>query len=154
MRMYRSDEMVILVDSREQKPLEFSHPFITEVRRCKLDVGDYCCEYKNGTIAHTVFERKSINDLFKTVTIDHARYRSEIERGKESNLKIILIIEGNLSKVKRGIKYSTMVGERIIKTVFTMFIRYGVIPVFCKDRQECADFIIDYYLAYGRNLNI
>jgi hypothetical protein len=39
---------------------------------------------------------------------------------------------------------------RIVRTLFSLYVRYGVIPVFCRDRDEMSVYIIEYYLALWR----
>ena len=58
--------MVIIQDTREQKPLEFDHDYVEFISKEKLSIGDYGCRYKCGTVAPVFFERKSISDLFDT----------------------------------------------------------------------------------------
>ena len=53
--------MIIIVDSREQKPLEFSHPFIEDVVVEKLEYGDYGCRFTDGYRPKIYFERKSLS---------------------------------------------------------------------------------------------
>jgi len=63
-----------------------------------------------------------------------------------------LIIEGTLSEVNQGYEYSEIEGKSILKTIFTLLVRYGVYPVFCKDRREMVEFITHFYLAEERNV--
>ena len=149
---YRSN-MIILQDTREQLPLDFKHEFITGRKIMKLEVGDYCCLYKDGSVPNIIFERKSIGDLFGTLGGGYERFKREIIRAKELNIKLILIIEGSLSKVLKGYDRSQLSGISIIKKLFTLWVRYDLLPVFAKDRDECSRFIIEYYLAIGRNTN-
>jgi len=142
----------ILIDSREQTPLEFSHSNIDGVYTRKLEVGDYGCEFKNGYIPPVFFERKSIADLIGTLTSGMERFKKEIQRSKDSQCTLILIIEGSLLKCSKGIPYSKVDPWQVIKTVFTLFVKYGIIPVFCKNREEMSLYIAEYYSAIGRNM--
>ena len=150
---------VILCDTREQKRLEFSYPDIAYTKRFKLEVGDYCICFCDGSIPPVIFERKSIGDLFGTLTSSYDRFKSEIIRAKTQGIALILIVEGSLTKVLKGYKHLNprnpgtkvhMDGVRIVRTLFSLYVRYGVIPVFCKDRYEMQDYIIEYYLALWR----
>ncbi len=118
-----------------------------------LPCGDYCCQYKSGYIAPIIFERKSIGDLFGTLGQGYERFKRELLRAKELDLKLILIIEGTLGKVLKGYEPSEIKGISIVKKLFTLFIRYNLMPVFCKDREECSKYITEFYLALGRNLD-
>jgi len=142
--------MQILIDSREQAPLEFESPTITETPKVALKVGDYGCRYKNGYEPPVYFERKSIADLFSTLGGGYPRFKRELLRAKDNAYHLILIVEGSIGKVLKGAKYSSMAGSSILKKMFTLWIKYDLIPVFCKDREEMSRFIIEYYEAIGR----
>lgn len=143
--------MIMLIDSREGLPLDFNHEFITGIKVQKLEVGDYCCLYTDGTIPNIIFERKSIGDLFGTMGNGYDRFKREIIRAKELNIKLIIIIEASLSKVLKGYEPSQLKGISIVKKLFTLWVRYDLTPVFVKDREEASKFITEYYLALGRN---
>lgn len=145
--------MIIIQDTREQSPLEFTHEFITGVEKMALPVGDYCVKYSFGYIPQIIFERKSIGDLFGTLGSGYVRFKKEIEKAKTLDIKLILIIEGSLSKVLKGYEASQISGFSIVKKLFTLFIRYNLMPVFCKDREEMSRYITEFYLALGRNID-
>jgi len=143
----------ILIDTREQNPLEFKdvrYPYVTDTVRMTLGVGDYGCQYEDGWVAPVVFERKSIPDLFGTLGKGHERFKKEIARSKRDNIKLILIIEGSFSKVMKGYGRSSLKGTSVIKTIMTFWVKYNLIPVFCKDRTEMKDYIYNYFCAIGR----
>jgi ERCC4-type nuclease len=145
--------MKILLDSREQLPLEFNHPFITSIEKIALPVGDYCCKYEQGYICPVIFERKSIGDLYGTLSQGYERFKREIEKAKLLDLTLILIIEGSLSKVLKGYEQSQRVPESIVKQIFTLFVKYNLTPVFAKNREEASRYITEFYLAVGHNMN-
>ena len=141
--------MIIYIDTREKKPLIF--PADIETERIKLNYGDYQATLEDNHIVPVVFERKgSLSDLWKTLTIEHSRLKKEIERAKIDNVSLILIIEGSLSKILKGFSRSEVKGISIIKTLFSLWCRYNIMPVFCKDKFEMATYITHYYSAYAR----
>ena len=143
--------MIILIDTREQKPLDFSHEYITEVKIEKLLCGDYGCEYKDNSRCPIYFERKgSMSDLFNTMGQGYPRFKKEIIRAKENNIRLILIIEGSLTKVLTGCERSYLDGFSIVRKLFTLWLRYGLYPVFCRNEEEMVKYITEFYLAYGR----
>lgn len=142
--------MIIKVDSREQCPLEFQHPYITEVVRTKLDFGDYACQFADNTIPPLVFERKNLSDLFSTLTSGHERFKREIQRAKEANHNIVIIIEGTFTDVLRGCTHSTVKGITIIKQLFTLWFKYGVQFVCCESRTEMSQYIQECFFSIGR----
>jgi ERCC4-type nuclease len=142
---------IILADTREKSRLEFCHPDIAFTKKHKLDVGDYCIKFSDNSIPLVIFERKSIGDLFGTLTGSYDRFKAEVIRSREAGITLILIIEGTFSKVLKGYDHSNprnprtkvhMDGLRIIRTLFSLWVRYDVVPVFCKDREEMQEYIL------------
>jgi ERCC4-type nuclease len=143
--------MKIIIDTREQKPLEFNHKYITEIISKKLDVGDYACEYTDGFIPPIYFERKSLEDLVGSLSKGYKRFRKEIIRAKENNVLLVILIEASITKVLKGIEHSQRSGEEILQQLFTITVRHRV-PFFCfNNREEMSRFITEAYLAIGRD---
>lgn len=142
--------MIILSDTREQSPLEFDYEFVSEVKREKLIVGDYQAEFNDGTRPPIIFERKSISDLFGTMGKGYKRYKKEVERANQNGIKLIMIIEKPLSTVLKGYEKSDLTGDSVVMKLFTIWIKYGVYAVFCKDRDEMSRYIYEFYCAIGR----
>lgn len=141
--------MKIIIDTREQKPLVFNHKSITAVEVKGLSVGDYgamSSEYQHPI----VFERKSINDLYGTLSQGYDRFRKEIERAKEQNTKIIIIVEGSLNRILMGTTFSKRTPESIVYQLFTLRVRYDVETVFCSNREEMAEYITQFYIAHHK----
>ena len=143
--------MILLQDTREKTPLEIVDPEVCSVKICKLEVGDYCVEHENGEISATCFERKSLADLFGSLSANYPRFKEEVMRAKELGITLILIVECSFTKVLGGYKHSTVSGVSILKTMFSLWARYGVFPVFCKDREEVAQYIVSFYAAEWRH---
>ena len=116
----------------------------------KLDVGDYGCLYQNGQEAPLYFERKSLSDLFGTLGKGHRRFKREIERAKASNATLVMLIEGTLSDVYRGLPQSEVKGEAVVKKLATLYMKYDIIPIFMPDRLEMVQFIRECFEAIGR----
>lgn len=142
--------MKIIQDTREQAPLKFHNNQITEIVKRKLDVGDYGCEFEDGHIVPIVFERKSIADLFGTLGKGYKRFKKEIIRAQEANIQIFIIIEGTLADVQKGYEYSKIKGDQITKQLFTLWLKHNIMPIFVKDRREMSDYIINFYIASGK----
>ncbi len=140
--------MKILIDSREQKKLEFIG-IETVVK--KLDFCDYSCQLNDYFIVPIYFERKTQSDLMGTLTQGYSRFKDEIIRCQEAKCKMIIIIEATLTKVSKGIKHSTRSGDSVLSQLMTIFVKYGIIPVFCKDAAESAKYITMFYKAYEKN---
>lgn len=67
--------LVVLVDTREQRPLAF--PPEVETRSATLGAGDYSAL---GLTDKALIERKSSADLFATVRTGHERFNKELAR--------------------------------------------------------------------------
>ena len=143
--------MIILCDTREQNPLQFNHPYVEGTENVALSVGDYCVRYKDTHQPLIFFERKTIPDLFGTMGKGYKRFRREVKRSQENKSELIIIIEGTVTDILRGTKYSQVTGIRILRTILSVWDKYKVVSVFCRDRKEMATFIAEYYCAYGRN---
>ena len=139
--------MNVLIDNREQKPLEFDT--ILPVR-ATLSIGDYRGVFNDGTFSKTVFERKSIGDLYGTLSKGYIRFQKELNKAQDLEIKLVIIVEGSLNKVLKGYKRSKRDPLSIIQQLFTIRNRYGVGTVFCSDREEMANYITFAFLAEHR----
>lgn len=144
--------MKILIDSREQLRLEFSlsHPYIDNIIVKKLEYGDYACKFNDGYSPKIVFERKSISDLYGTMGKGYPRFKKEIIRAQEDEATMFLIIEGSMTTVGKGYKRSMIKGVSMIKKLFTLQAKYGIPVVFCNSRDEMRNYIINMFVALGR----
>ena len=138
--------MEIIIDTREQKPLEFTVPTIRECLPC----GDYRAKFSDGSLSEVVFERKSINDLFSTLSSGYPRFKREIELSHELRISIIIIVEGSLRRILRGCSHSQRTPISIVYQLFTIRLRHNVETVFCQDRDEMSEYITHYFLAEER----
>jgi ERCC4-type nuclease len=143
----RGRNIKIIIDTREQKPLQFS----CETVRKGLSVGDYMAEFADGSLSTVVFERKSINDLFSTLSSGYPRFKREIESSHELRISIIIIVEGSLRRILRGCSHSQRTPISIVYQLFTIRLRHNVETVFCQDRDEMSEYITHYFLAEERN---
>lgn len=118
--------MKIIIDTREQKPLEFpNHETISR----KLDEGDYNVEELIDTC---VFERKSLADFYQSITSDHARFKREILRAKEKGKTFYIFLEGTLEDFyyfKWSDRIHNIKPSTLNKIVLTMKERYNLIIV-------------------------
>lgn len=76
--------MQIVIDTREQKPYR-----IDGAKFKALAVGDYSLEGLENKFA---IERKSLADIYQSLTRDHDRFRREIEKAKDF-LDFVILIE-------------------------------------------------------------
>ena len=150
----------IVVDTREQTPLE---PFIIEkservylpTLRAKLDVGDYSIDGHEDVV---MLERKSIPDLYSTLTAGRERFCAELLRAVAANradpkkyARRYVVIEGGWNDLDM---YTTQHGRRcplstINSNVTALSINYGVDFVWCEKygRVE-AEWFVGFALKY------
>ncbi len=143
--------MVIVADTREQKILDFKGiEGVEKVEMGTLSFGDYTAVV-NDKPCPIVFERKGISDLFGTMTQGYQRFKAEMARAKESNMKLILIIEGTYTDVWNGIPHSQFDGDSMLKKLATLYVKYDLEYIFCESRRVMARRIVDTYSAIERN---
>lgn len=111
-------------------------------------------EFKDGSLCPIYFERKSLADLFGTLTSGHKRFKAELQLAKKMGFQLILAIEGTLTDVLTGPKYSSVSGIVIIRQIMTLWLKYGLTPIFFSSREEMARTIKEFYFSYGRNFKI
>ena len=144
--------MDIIVDSREQKPL-FNNNKIDTVEIKALKTGDYSISGFEDKIA---IERKSLLDLFGTLTGGHKRFKKELERAKELDY-FAIVIEGTYRQIRdkdfKGSYHTRMKGFIINKIVFTLIVKYGIHIFFASDRREAKSITRELLSAYWRSKN-
>jgi hypothetical protein len=83
----------ILVDTREQQPLEFKNS-----EMLKLDVGDYAVKGEN--FDYTFVDRKTYQDFCSTVTHGYNRFIKEIERCKSLESFLFVVVEAPFDEME------------------------------------------------------
>lgn len=144
--------MIIAIDTREQMPLNIkAGADIQEVITTKLPFGDYAMKLTaNDAYVPVFFERKSITDLWGTLTTGMDRFKKELERAKESKVTLYLAIEGTILDVHTGVSFSIVRGSQIVRTIFSLKVRYGLEPVFCPNREQMKYYIYETFDAVRR----
>ena len=156
----------ILVDTREQKPLKFERP----IELITLKYGDYAFDNKSAT-CNTYIERKSLSDFIGTLSGGYERFVKEIERAKEDEAYLIVLIEDTLENAS-SFKYLPYISKKIRATPEFIFNRVRNLIqkhehiqfLFVKGRKEstrvmekiftcgCAQKKIDLQLAYDKKI--
>jgi DNA excision repair protein ERCC-4 len=129
--------MILLVDSREQLPY-WQCP---KCCRIALNVGDYTTVNLLGKL-HV--ERKSMADLYGTITKGHARFRREILRASSAKINLVIVIEGSRKAFigkefsNRPLKVPSRTLDKILTTIET---RYGLEIHWKKDREVAQTYV-------------
>ena len=144
----------LTIDTREQEPLEIQPGAnIESVELGKLPFGDYAGKPALDRPFWPIFwERKSLGDLFGTLTTGIERFKKEVERVAESKVTLYLGIEASLAEVYKGYPPSSVLGSQIVRTLFTFKVKYGIEPIFCNGREELKYQIIETFDALDRTL--
>jgi ERCC4-type nuclease len=133
-----SNLQVILIDTREQKPIEFEYS-----RRIKLEVGDYTSVAHHNKLH---LERKAPGDLYGTILKGHVRFRREIRRAQDNNITLIMIIECSerkfYSKRWPGGKYCKVSDITLKRIITTLTTKYGLEFIWCRDRAVMKNIIL------------
>ena len=150
--------MQLVIDTKEQKPLEFVLCEGVTISRESMNTGDYTARYDNGENSDTVIERKSLGDLFSSFTNEYENERAKIIRARDQNLYYILAVEASLTTVLGGYRYykngkwheSRKTGIAQIRQLMTMEHKYGMEVWYCNDRIEMSFRIQEFFLAHLR----
>lgn len=145
--------MIIYEDNREQDPLKFLiGKRVSKVIRKYLPFADYwASDTEDSNEYPIVWERKSLGDLYGTLTKGMNRFKAEIARCKDMDCTMYLGIEATMKQVYDGYEFSSVSGQKIMRTLMTLRVKYGVEPVFCESKHELKAHIVETYEAIERN---
>lgn len=123
----------IIIDTREQKPLDF--PGLKIINK-KLDFGDYSSPDCNFSI-----ERKSLDDFVGTMSSGFERFKKEIER----STYLVVLVEASLKEVidfkpPYNRKFQKAKGSFVCNRMRSLSENYENVQfLFAKDREESAE---------------
>ena len=124
--------MIILVDHREKRPYNFPG---VETEEAHLETGDYTVK---GFEDRFAVERKSIDDLTKSVGADRSRFEAEIRRAQTMD-EFVVMIDGTRSQVAAGDYYSKIHPNAVLGTVQKWPWRYNILEFeWAGDRERAA----------------
>lgn len=92
------EDLKILIDTREQKPLVFN---VSE--DLKLDFGDYTVGGKDYN--YTYIDRKSDSDFKGTLSGGLSRFRRELQRVKDFDSYLFVVVESDLNRLYQNNRY-------------------------------------------------
>jgi hypothetical protein len=124
----------IIVDSREQKPFHFEGHTLIE---SKLEYGDYSL-HPNNKLA---VERKSLSDLYGTLSGGRERFEREIQKAKKLEGYIVVVVESTLNNMMyQKQKFGKASGEFIAHNMRKLLRQYDNLQfVFCDGREEARN---------------
>lgn len=124
----------IIVDSREQKPFYFEEHTLIE---SKLEYGDYSL-HPNNKLA---VERKSLSDLYGTLSGGRERFEREIQKAKRIEGYIVVVVESTLNKMMyQKQRFGKASGDFIAHNMRKLLREYDNLQfVFCDGREDARN---------------
>lgn len=136
---------MIIIDTREQKPLTFGLPS----ERGTLPTGDYSLAGLEDSIA---IERKSVNDLVGCLKgKERERFERELARGADMDY-FALVIEADLADLASGNYRSRMTPKSVIQSLMAFSVRYRLPVFFCPGRAYAARVVESLLAKYVKEM--
>lgn len=123
----------IVIDSREQAPLPVSFPSVT----AGLPTGDYSVL---GLENDFCVERKSLSDLYGSLTSGRERFTRELQRMKAYRFARLLII-GSVHEIEAGSSRHRGINPKAILNSLAAIEARGVPVVFATDPRAAAQLV-------------
>jgi hypothetical protein len=142
------DHVCIYVDTREQNPLSFENS-----EYMKLDFGDYTTGGEEYT--YTYVDRKSENDLKGTLSKGLERFKRELERAREFDSYLYIVVETSISKLKKNNLFGPHKSnlEYIFHNIRHLTHEYSDVCQFIfSGNRTCSEIIIPKLLLAGKKL--
>ena len=139
--------MKIIIDTREQRPFDFSQFEGCEIVSGTLETGDYSVL---GFASEIAVERKSIDDLIGCLTHDRDRFRRELERLRGYN-SALLVIETPFNAIRGGFYRGRMNPEAAAQSVISMSQKYRLPVFFASSKTEGAYFTFHFLRHFLRH---
>ena len=137
--------MIIVTDTREQAPLQFSCPNITRT----LATGDYSVQ---GLEFEICIERKSLNDLIQSLFHDWVRFSKVLRRMASMNVAAI-ICEAPISHLMEKKYESETLPQSATGRINSILIDFGVPTLFLDNREISSQWIEQLFRLYSEKQN-
>ena len=131
------DDVLAIVDTREQLPLELPLRTITDT----LPTGDYSVSGFEDLIC---CERKSLPDLIGCMTSGRKRFERELQRMKAYDARCV-VVEAHWKQLRDGEYRSRITPEAATHSVVSWISSFAVPFLFVGDRVSAAD-AVAYFL--------
>ena len=134
---FTPDDVLAIIDTREQLPLELPLRSITDT----LPTGDYSVSGFEDLIC---VERKSLPDLIGCMTSGRVRFEKELQRMKAYDARCV-VVEASWRQLRDGEYRSRITPDTATHSVVSWLSRFGVPFLFVDDRKSAAD-AVAYFL--------
>lgn len=134
---------VVLVDPREQNPLDFSRfeGWFAGIERKALKLGDYSIV---GLEEVCVVERKDLSDLIHSCTSDRSVFINRLRRMAQYPHRLLLVTS-TLSQIKSPHSHAGMNPNRITQSLIAVLAGLQV-PFLCSESHELGEELVASYL--------
>ena len=138
-KMINFSKPVLLIDTREQTPLDFSTHAdrFQHIIRSTLKEGDYSV-YVPGDNRKIAFERKSLGDLVGTLIKGRDRFKRELDRLRPYDY-VCLLIEATYQEVSSPYSFSRVNPSSVLGTLQSIQLQYGIDVVFAGSRRHSVE---------------
>lgn len=131
----KADDLTILVDSREQRPLKFRN---LRSEKATLRTADYSVRGPDFDLRDVVLiERKSVSDLVGSLGTGRERFEREMARITKVRWRF-LVVEGEMREVAAGTPYSGLTPKQIVSPLLAWPFKYGIHVIAAPDRAWAA----------------
>jgi ERCC4-type nuclease len=139
----KTPRAVIVVDTREQNPFDFSRfeGWFSGVERRALKLGDYSIA---GLEEVCVVERKTLSDLVRSFTVERPIFVTRLRQMAEYPHRL-LVISAALSQVKSPYPHSAVNPNQITQSLIAVLVELRV-PFVCTETHEMGEEILASYL--------
>lgn len=138
---------VLVIDTREQRPLFTKPPAGLTIVRRKLDDGDYAVD---GYESKLIIERKQCSDFYSYIGKERERTTAKLERISRAYFSA-LIIEETEQKLFSDQRYTRLTREHARGFLKMCEVKYGIHTLVCNNRAKLERWILD-RLTYGYRL--
>lgn len=127
-----SDGIVLVIDTREQRPWSFSDEVTTV--RATLSAGDYSVQ---GLEHRIRLERKELGDFVNCCTRERDRFVRELDKLRAYELRAI-VVEASLLDVAAHRYRSRALPKAIVASAVAFHVDYGVPTIWAGDHAKAA----------------
>ena len=144
--MHGAMNMKIIIDTREQIPLEFE----PDIETCAgtLRAGDYSLA---GFTEAVAIERKELGDFIACCGQERERFKAELQRLKAYEARAI-VIEADMGQIIQRAYRSRIKPESVMGSMASWTLRYQVPFILAGDRDGATRFIVAMFRNYLNQL--
>ena len=143
----RSEQAVVVIDTREQEGYSFEPARVVTVRRA-LAAGDYSLDGYEATVA---IERKTLEDYVCSVIHQRERFARELQQLAGYTFACVAV-EATFEDIAERRYRSRVHPNAVIGATTAIVVDHGIPVFFCGDRQLARRFVEDLLCRYHRKV--